>query len=50
MKRLITQLQDIETMKDELDEEEYASMRKVTEFDYCSLVMLTVLYRKRSIR
>lgn len=29
LKRLLTQLQDIESMKDELDEDEYVSSRKV---------------------
>lgn len=29
LKRLLTQLQDIEQMKDELDEDEYTSMKKV---------------------
>lgn len=33
VKRLLTQLEDVEQMKDELDEEEYQSTRKVSALD-----------------
>lgn len=39
LKRLLTQLQDIEDMKDDMDEDEYDSTRKV----FLSLFVLSII-------